>query len=151
MGETNTENTKRDFSKIPSSDSYAKIEEQIKIQISYDVLKHDYPFDNKIDEILGILLDVMTSSAETIRVNREEKPAEIVKAQFGKLTMEHIQFVLSCMEKNTAKVTNIRSLYITALYNSVNTISSYYSSLYNYHMETGLLERREEEKNEKNS
>ena len=151
IGETNTENTKRDFSKIPSSDSYAKIEEQIKIQISYDVLKHDYPFDNKIDEILGILLDVMTSSADTIRVNREEKPAEIVKAQFGKLTMEHIQFVLSCMEKNTAKVTNIRSLYITALYNSVNTISSYYSSLYNYHMATGLLERREEEKNEKNS
>lgn len=146
-GETNTENTKRDYSENTPSDSYAEKEEQVKKQISYDALKQDYPYDNKIDEILGILMDVMTSSAETIRVNREEKPAEIVKAQFEKINKEHIQFVLSCMEKNTTKVTNIRALYITALYNSVNTISSYYSSLYNYHIASGLLGKRKEEEN----
>lgn len=147
IGETNTENTKRDYSENTPSVSYAETEEQVKKQISYDVLKRDYPYDNKIDEILGILMDVMTSSAATIRVNREEKPAEIVKAQFEKLNKEHIQFVLSCMEKNTTKVTNIRALYITALYNSVNTISSYYSSLYNYHIASGLLGKRKEEEN----
>ena len=34
----------------------------------------------------GLIVDVMTSSAEVIRVNREEKPANVVKAQFAKLT-----------------------------------------------------------------
>ena len=63
--------------------------------------------------------------------------------------MEHIQFVLNCMEKNTTKVTNMRAMLITALYNSVNTISSYYSSLYNYHRSYGVLEKGEEEQNER--
>jgi len=49
------------------------------------------------------------------------------------------------MEKNTTKVTNMRAMLITALYNSVNTISSYYSSLYNYHRSYGVLEKGEEE------
>ena len=56
--------------------------------------------------------------------------------------MEHIQFVLNCMEENTTKVTNMRAMLITALYNSVNTISSYYSSLYNYHRTYGIAEKK---------
>ena len=63
--------------------------------------------------------------------------------------MEHIQFVLNCMEKNTTKVTNMRAMLITALYNSVNTISSYYSSLYNYHRSYGTSEKERRNKNER--
>ncbi len=142
-GDTNTENTDINFD---TENSYLiQIEKEVKEQISYEVLKHDDPYNMQIDELVGILLDVKTCSAKTIRVNREDKPAEIVKAQFQKISMEHIQFVLNCMEKNTTKVTNMRAMLITALYNSVNTISSYYSSLYNYHRSYGVSENEEEE------
>lgn len=142
-GDTNTENTDINFD---TENSYLiRIEKEVKEQISYEVLKHDDPYNMQIDELVGILLDVKTCSAKTIRVNREDKPAEIVKAQFQKISMEHIQFVLNCMEKNTTKVTNMRAMLITALYNSVNTISSYYSSLYNYHRSYGVSENEEEE------
>lgn len=143
IGETNTENTNRKFS--TESSSLFQIEKEVREQISYGALKHDNPYNMQIDELVGILVDVKTCSAKTIRVNREDKPAEIVKAQFQKIGMEHIQFVLNCMEKNTTKVTNMRAMLITALYNSVNTISSYYSSLYNYHRSYGVLEKGEEE------
>lgn len=143
MGETNTENTYIEYNTEISFPIH--IEKEIKEQISYTALKHDNPYNEQIDELVGIIMDIRTSSAKTIRVNREDKPTEIVKAQFQKIGMEHIQFVLNCMEKNTTKVTNMRAMLITALYNSVNTISSYYSSLYNYHRSYGVLEKREEE------
>ena len=143
ISDTNTENTNIKFSTEISFP--VQIEKEVKEQISYKALKHDNPYNMQIDELVGILVDVKTCSAKTIRVNREDKPAEIVKAQFQKIGMEHIQFVLNCMEKNTTKVTNMRAMLITALYNSVNTISSYYSSLYNYHRSYGTSEKGEEE------
>lgn len=143
IGDTNTENTDINFD---TENSYlVQIEKEVKEQISYEILKHDNPYNMQIDELVGILVDVKTCSAKTIRVNREDKPSEIVKAQFQKISMEHIQFVLNCMEENTTKVTNMRAMLITALYNSVNTISSYYSSLYNYHRTYGIAEKEEEE------
>lgn len=147
MGETNTENINKEIHTDISYPSSCEVEEMVKEQISYDILKHDYyPNNKQIDDLLGILVDVLTSSAKTIRVNREDKPADIVKAQFKKIEMEHIQFVLRCMEQNTTKVNNIRSMLITVLYNSVNTISSYYSSLYNYHMTLGSGMEEENER-----
>ena len=61
-----------------------QIEKEVREQISYGALKHDNPYNMQIDELVGILVDVKTCSAKTIRVNREDKPAEIVKAQISK-------------------------------------------------------------------
>ena len=88
----------------------------------------------KTSETYTEIVDVMTSSAEVIRVNREEKPANVVKAQFAKLTKEHVDFVLFSMDSNTTKARNIRAVLLTALYNAVNTMSIYYDNLYQYHM-----------------
>ena len=91
LGETYTKNTYKDFNKDFSLSSYREVEDQIKRQIEYENLILDHPHDDRVGEILGLIVDVMTSSAEIIRVNREEKPANVVKAQFAKLTKEHGQ------------------------------------------------------------
>ena len=134
MGETYTKNTYKDFNKDFSLSSYREVEDQIKRQIEYENLILDHPHDDRVGEILGLIVDVMTSSAEIIRVNREEKPANVVKAQFAKLTKEHVDFVLFRMDSNTTKARNIRAVLLTALYNAVNTMSSYYDNLYQYHI-----------------
>ncbi len=123
-----------------SMNFYQKTEELVKEQISYYALKTDYPYDDRIDELLGIMVEVLDSGAEVIRVNREDKPAEVVKAQFQKIGKQHIEFVLHCMNESSTKARNIRALLITALYNSVNTISSYYGNLVQYHMANGVQE-----------
>ena len=114
--------------------TYEKFMEQVKEQIEYDNLILDHPHDSRVEEILGLIVDVMTSTAAVIRVNREEKPVNVVKAQFLKLKKEHIDFVLFSMDSNTTKARNIRAVLLTALYNSVNTMCSYYDNLVQYHM-----------------
>lgn len=141
--ETNTENTNRESDRDYPIVSFHEIEMRVKEQIDYEILKHDSPYDRRIDEVVGILLDVMTSTAETIRVNKENKPAEVVRAQFLKIEKHHVEFVLQCMDENSTKARNIRAVLITALYNSVNTINSYYGNLYRYHQAEGFPARKE--------
>lgn len=132
MVETDTKITDPEYYKDYQYLSYQSELERFRAQIEYDTLKNDYRDDRKLDELVGIAVDVLTSGADTIRVNREDKPADIVKAQFRKLTMFHIQFVLRCMADNCARARNVRAVMITALYNSVLTISHYYENMVNH-------------------
>ncbi|MDO4274878.1 MAG: DUF6017 domain-containing protein [Eubacteriales bacterium] len=143
--ETNTETTNKEYDTQSPIISFQETVAGIKQQVAYDALKHDHPHDQRLDEIVGIIADIMVSTAGNIRVNKEDKPAEIVKAQFAKLDMQHIEYVLRCMEEANTKARNIRAVLITALYNSVNTISNYYENLVQYHMRCGIEEEVKEE------
>ena len=127
-GDTNTEITEENTDIEYPLCSYQAVERAIRIQISYDALKNDHPYDRRVEEILGLILDVMVSTAPKLRINREEKDIEIVKAQFAKLTKDHVEFVLQSMDDTSTKARNIRAVLLTALYNSVNTINSYYGN-----------------------
>lgn len=144
-GETNTKNSNKEYMTQTPIVTYQKTVAKIKQQISYDALKNDYPYDDRIDEIVGIMADVVSSKAESIRVNKENKPMEIVRAQFSKLNMQHVKYVLRCMEEANTKARNIRAVLITALYNSANTMSSYYENLVQYHMTHGINKEVDEE------
>ena len=72
-----------------------------------------------------------------IRIAGDDKPVDVVKSQFMKLTGEHIRFVLSCLKENTTKVRNMKQYLLTALYNAPLTISNYYSSRGNHAMANG--------------
>lgn len=137
MRETNTENTYRDYNTDYPIQSYQQAKEAFKRQIEYDILIRDRNDEEELDELVEIAVDVLTSTAETIRVNREERPARLVKEQYEKLTMFHIQYVLDCLKKTETKARNIRAVMVTALYNAVNTIGSYYGNLYQYHCAQG--------------
>ena len=146
IGETNTEITYKEYSGEPNILSIESARELVKMQIDYVALKHDEPYDERIDEILGIMTDIMTSTAEYIRVNKEDKPAAAVKAQYAKLTKMHVEYVLHCMDGNKTKARNIRALLVTALYNSVNTMGCYYKNLYLYHQSGWGMEDMGEKK-----
>lgn len=102
-GETYTKITYKDYNKEFPLQSYQETEEQVKEQIDYSILKLDHMHDERIEELVGLIVDVLTSVAEKIRVNKEEKPAEVVKAQFRKLRKEHVEFVLLSMDSNTTQ------------------------------------------------
>lgn len=133
MGETNTENTYKDYSTDYPILSYQDAKERFECQIEYDVLKQGLTDTEELDEVVEIAVEILTSSAEMIRVNREEKPAALVKAQYRRLNMFHIQYVMGCLGNTNTRAKNIRAVIVTALYNSVNTIGNYYGNLYRYH------------------
>lgn len=107
-----------------------------------DLIRENIEYDcftekEKVDELVGIMLDVVCSTKSTIRVNGEELPQEAVKSRFLKLNYEHIDYVITALQKNTSDVRNIRAYLITALYNSFDTIDSYYTAWVNHDMRGG--------------
>lgn len=135
-GETNTEITHKNIPKEYTNPilSYQDTEREFRQQIDYDAIRIDRPPDREIlDEIVTIAVDVLTSTAKTVRINREDKPIQIVWGIFRRLEKPDIEFVIDSLRSCGSKAVNIRAVIITALYNAVMTTSSYYSNLFAYH------------------
>ena len=110
---------------IDERTSYLEI---IKSNIEYDCFSEK----ERVDELVEIMLDVICSEKEYIRVNGENVLQEIVKSRFLKLTNSHIEYLLMTLKDNTTDVRNVLSYLITALYNAPTTIDSYYELKVNH-------------------
>ena len=105
--------------------SHQNTQKVFKAKIGYDAICIDRPYDvDRLDEIVGIAVDVLTSTKDTVRINQEEKPAAIVKSVFWKLDMFCIQFVLNSLSETKTKIRNMRAALLTVLYNSAFTSSN---------------------------
>ena len=102
--------------------------EIIKSNIEYDCFSEK----ERVDELVEIMLDVICSGKEHIRVNGADVPQSMVKSRFLKLDNSHIEYVLMALNKNTTDVRNVRSYIITALYNAPTTMDSYYGLMVNH-------------------
>lgn len=112
---------------LEEREAYLKL---IKENIEYDCQTEK----EMVDELVAIMLDVVCSTSDTVRVNGEDLPHEVVKSRFLKLDSSHINYVLTALKKNTSEIKNIRAYLITALYNAPTTIDSYYTAWVNHDM-----------------
>ena len=103
--------------------------------IEFDSLLDKHPFEKEtLEEILDLLVDVVCSTTQTIRISGDNKPAEVVRNQFLKLNGEHIELVLDSLAQNTTHIRNIKQYLLATLYNALLTKDNYYRSLVNYEM-----------------
>ena len=93
--DTNTKISPEIINKEYSILSYQEELEQFRKQIDYDAIRLDMPYQaEQLDEIVFLAVEVLTTTKETIRVNKEERQTYLVQAQFRKLNMGHIRYVL---------------------------------------------------------
>lgn len=126
MGKTHTiknDYYQNDLNNIYPSIRYEDAIEDIRNQIEYDVLA-ERGYGSVLDEIVSLLADTVTSTAETIRINQINIPKEKVRWRLKQLTAEHIEYVISSLEKNTTEIKNMRAYLLTALYNSIDTLDT---------------------------
>ena len=97
------------------------------MRIDYDLLQQEYPYDD-VDCLLEMLVDVMTSTAPTIRIGGQIFPIDTVKQRFSQLDKEHIAYVIDGIKQTTTKINNIRAYMLTALYHAPVTIGPYYAA-----------------------
>ena len=107
-------------------DRYEKREE-IKENIDYLHLQRQCPYDD-VESLLELIVDVVCSTASTMRIGGEVLPAETVKRRFMQLDSSHIEYVIDAMRNTTTKINNIRAYLLTTLYNAPVTIGPYYSA-----------------------
>ena len=128
-------NLECDFEQLDEIDGYREL---VKENIEYEYLVSSKPYKRAlIEEILNLIVDTIVVRRKQIRIGNAEYPFELVKGKLLKLSMNHIQYVLECMEKNYSKVHNIKSYLLTALYNAPNTIGNYYQAEVNHDMYGG--------------
>ena len=102
--------------------------ELIKKNIAYDYhMKYNQYQDRELyEELYEVICEIVCVKRKTVKVNGEEYPYELVKSKFLKLTSTHLEYVITCMQETTTKITNIRSYMVTALYNAPSTMEHYY-------------------------
>ena len=122
------------------SEERQEYREIISENIGYEILREEYRYgQDTLDEILELLVDVVCTTKDTVRISGDDKPAEVVKSRFLKLDSEHIRFVLDSLRENTTKVRNIKQYLLATLYNAPMTISNHYRSLVSHDMANGLI------------
>lgn len=108
-------------------------ERLIKKNIDYDIISEQY---NKswLDEIVAIMVDVVCSDEQTIRINKQEYPHEVVKSRFLKINSSHIEYIDFALRSNTSEVRNIRAFLITTIYRSFETADNWFTARVNHDM-----------------
>jgi hypothetical protein len=106
-------------------------QKNIKENLDYDILCSKYDKE-RIDEIMELLSETVSSTKKVFRIGGQEIPADVVKSRLLKLNSSHIEYVFDCMDKNTTEIRNIKSYLLTALFNAPITISHYYQAEVNH-------------------
>ena len=153
----NTDNNKTENNNTISSDTGVKASDHIMVysdqlekrdqyrryfreQLDLPVLIESFPYsEDRINEIVELLVDVCSGDAKRIRINEEEKPGSVVRSVLMGLNYTHIGYVLHLLDKNCAEIHNMRSYLLTVLYNAPMSMSSYYQAKVNHDMTTGAM------------
>lgn len=139
---SNKESSKPDFSDTESNPSSPEEKEKgrtevlaevnrcsqmIKRNIGYDQLVTDHPLDRDvINECYELILETVISEKDKIVVGKDCYPTEYVKSRFGELEYSHIEYVLDCLKKSTAKVKNPKKYMLAILFNATGTRDIHY-------------------------
>ena len=116
----------------------AQYESYFRESLYFDILLQEHRFDEEtLEGILDLLVDTCCSKRKTIRIAGDDKPIEVVKSRFMKLTKDHIDYVLICLQKNSTEVRNMKQYLLATLFNAPTTISPYYQAWVNNDMASG--------------
>jgi len=127
----NTESSTTDLSNPDQSNTermrVPEVQEEVKERLNYDSMILQYDKD-RVDEIVGLIVDVLTSRKDFYLINGAETPEYSVKEHIRRFNDSHLEYVLECLQNNCSDIRNIRNYLLTTIYNAVDTISNYYDS-----------------------
>lgn len=110
-------------------------ENYLREKLSMDILIQSNPYEvGRINEIFDLMVDVLCSTAKTIRISGDDKPVDVVKAQFMKIDSGHVEYVLDCLKNQITDIRNVKQYLLATIYNAPLTIDHYYTAKVSYDM-----------------
>lgn len=101
----------------------------IQDNIGYEDFREAQPFDMAlVDEIVSVIVDVLVSDSSHVRVDGEDKPRELVRSVFMKLSYAEVDHVVGQFKGLTERVRKKRQYFITMLYNSRHELDAHYTN-----------------------
>ena len=141
-----------DTKKEPKTNNTIKISQeeithkQSTVEIYRDLLKEQLEYDKiiqgnkdkeRIDEIIEIMLEVLTCKNDYINIGENKINIELFKSRIWKMNCLDIEYILTCLDKTNSKITNIKSYLLIVIYNCKSTVSNYYNQWVNNDMYGG--------------
>ena len=122
LSQTETNTTELDKTSIE------KMTKFFKEKINYaDLVETTYKTEIGLaDEFVNVALDCLLSNSDTVRINNENKPRELVKSRLMKLTYEHFIYVLDRFTKQKHRIKKKRQYILTMLYNATMELETHY-------------------------
>ena len=112
-------------------DERSAYEELIKENIGFDSLLRNYRYDHdRLQEIVDIILDVVCSCAQTIRINGEDIPVSVIKSRYLKLNDSHIEYVIDSIELHPDIQNQKKYLEEYAHQHGLRNIRQFYDDVY---------------------
>ena len=103
------------------------LKENVRNQIEYDALCTQYAAED-VDALVELIAEMQSSTAEAVRLGKEQIPIEVIKERFRQLTQMHVAYVLDSLRTTTTQINNIKAYLLTALYNAPTTMGFFYSA-----------------------
>ena len=103
------------------------LKERVKEQIEYDALCTQYAVED-VDALVELIAEMQSSTADAVRLGKDQIPIEIIKERFRQLSQMHVAYVLDSLRTTTTQINNIKAYLLTALYNAPTTMGFFYSA-----------------------
>ena len=116
--------------KVTAEQEIKHYEEILKENIDYEeVVKYKMINKDRLDEILEIMLEIVTTKKDTIKISKyNQVPTAIFKSRILKMRLSEIQYVIDCIDQTTTRIINMKNYLLSTLYNAKTTMDSYYSN-----------------------
>jgi hypothetical protein len=113
-----------------SDEKRKTIEEEVDEQLGFSYIKSLSPSDmfyctniNMFEEIYNIICDVLLTTEPTIRIQKMNIPAVVVKNRFRALTYNHVIYAINKITTTSSTIHNMKAYMITVLYNAPTTMT----------------------------
>lgn len=101
----------------------------IRENVGYEDLQAAHGDDmGLIDEFIAVILDALLSESKTVRINGEDKPRELVKANLMKLTYADIEHVLRQFREHGERIQKKPQYILSMLYHSPMERNAHYTN-----------------------
>ena len=116
------------------------VEEEVKKQIDYDCLiSHpDSSVVQMAEEIKDLMVDVLCGERSVVSEGKRVSE-ETAKSAYGKITFEHVQYVLQSLVNYPEKISRIDRFLTTSLFNSVYTLTNATFAGFEYDMGVKMI------------
>ena len=98
------------------------LKERVRNQIEYDALCTQYAAED-VDALVELISEVQSSTADAVRLGKEQIPIEIIKERFRQLTQMHVAYILDSLRTTTTQINNIKAYVLDSLRKTTTQIN----------------------------
>ena len=102
---------------------------KIRHQLEYEILMQRHKTDkNIIDAMIEIMANIYISDRDTYKISGEDIPVNEVQNRIKTLNIQHIEYIIECLNHNTREIRKPDNYLLASLYNAPLTIGLYYKA-----------------------